>query len=155
MNYIFHLFSCLCVYAVHRRPSLRPSFTRPLLQLLPPLVLDPSTTLCLQTLLLLRDSSFTPLMSSHPHPKPHPSSWPLLSHLLTRQCLLPSVLNWLTFSLAPWWTLGLSTLLCTKTRRKPSRLVMLLLDSSSDNQKNKTDVIRVTHLPKDRERVAC
>lgn len=114
-----HMFVC----AENRRPSLRPSCIRPPLQLQPPLVWGPSTTLCLQTPPLLRASSFTLLMSSHRHPKPHPSLWPLLLRHPTRQCLQPLVLSWLTCFLAPWWMLGLSTWLHTRTHKKANRLV--------------------------------
>lgn len=109
--------------AEDRRPSLKPSFIRPPLLLLLPLVWCPSTTLCLPTPRPLQASSFTPLMWFHRHLKPHPSSWPLLSLPLMRRCQQPLALSWPTCSPALWWILALWTLQHTRTCRKPSRLV--------------------------------
>lgn len=119
----FHLVLLRLFFCKYRRPNLKPSCIRPPLQLLPPLVWDPSTTLCLPTNLLLQASSFTPLTSSHPHRKPPPSLWPLLLHRQTRRCLRPLVLSWPTCFLAPWWTLGPWTSQLTRTCRRPSRSV--------------------------------
>ena len=117
--YFWYLFVC----AENRRPSLKPSCIRPPLQLLLPLVWDPSTTLCLQTPHLLQASSFTPLMLSPPRLKPRPYLWPPPLHHLTRLCRQPLALSWHICSLALWWTLGLWTWLHTRAHRKPSRLV--------------------------------